>query len=277
MAVKYLKAITPASRGRAVLDLSALTTDKPEKTLTSGKKSISGRDNHGRISVRRRGSGNKRKYRRIDFKRNKHDIEAVVKSIEYDPNRTAFIALIVYKDGEKRYILAPEGLKTGDKIISGEDVKSVTGNALPLGNINTGSFIHNVELQPRKGGQIIRSAGSYGKLLGCDGKYASVQMPSGEVRMILRSCYATVGAVSNRDHINTQGGKAGWSRWKGRRPKVRGVVMNPVDHPMGGGEGRSSGGRHPCSPTGKLRKGYKTRKVKKYSDKFIIRKRKKKR
>jgi large subunit ribosomal protein L2 len=268
---------TPGQRGKILLDFKELTKKDPEKSLSKGIKFHAGRDNAGRISVRRKGGRGRRKYRLIDFKRDKRDIEATVKSIEYDPNRTANIALVAYADGEKRYILAPEGLNVGHKIINGENAKSITGNTLPMGKINIGSFIHNIEIREKKGGQLVRSAGSFAKILGRDGKYVSVEMPSGEVRLFLGKCYATVGELANKDHKNIMSGKAGRSRWQGKRPKVRGVVMNPVDHPMGGGEGRSSGGRHPCSPTGLLAKGYKTRRKNKYSDKFIIRKKSKKR
>lgn len=274
MAIKYFKPSTPGQRGKVLVKSDEVQKkNNPEKSLTKGKKRISGRDGQGRISVRRRGGGSKRKYREIDFKRDILDIEGKVKSVEYDPNRSSSIALVVYKNGEKRYILATENMKSGDVIINGENVKSVEGNCLPLKNIFVGSFIHNIEMKPGKGGQIVRSAGSYAKLLGKDGKYVSIELPSGEVRLILSSCLATVGVVSNKEKRNENSGKAGRSRWLGKRSKVRGVVMNPVDHPMGGGEGRSSGGRHPCSPTGVLSKGYKTRKKKKYSDKLIIRKR----
>jgi len=248
----------------------------PEKTLTKGIKKKSARDGQGHISVRRRGGGAKKKYRQIDFKRNLYDIYGTVKTIEYDPNRTSVISLVTYTNGEKRYVLTTEKMQVGSKIISGEKVKSKEGNHLPLMNINVGAFIHNIELVPGRGGKIVRSAGAFAKLLGKDGKYVSVELPSGEVRLILGTCYATVGVISNKEKKNEKSGKAGRTRWLGRRPKVRGVVMNPVDHPMGGGEGRSSGGRHPCSPTGLLAKGFRTRKAKKYSDAFIIRKRKRK-
>ena len=273
MGIKSYKPTTPGQRGKILLDFSEITKKNPEKSLTKGIKRSSGRDNQGRITVRRKGGGAKRKYRLIDFKRNKKE-RALVKSIEYDPNRSANIALLFYSDGEKRYILAPDGLKVGDEIYSGLNVKSQLGNALPLNKINVGAFIHNIEIKPGKGGQLCRGAGTVAKLLGNDGKYSTVQLPSGEVRLILSACYATVGQVGNKDFKNVVSGKAGRSRWLGKRPKVRGVAMNPVDHPMGGGEGRSSGGRQPVSPTGVLAKGLKTRKKKKYSDKFIIRGRK---
>lgn len=276
MIIKKFKPTTPSLRGK-VLVTGGTTRSKPEKTLTLGIKRVSGRDGGGRISVRRKGGGHKRVYRIIDFKRNKRDIWGVVKFIEYDPNRTCLIALVVYEDGEKRYILAPEKLKVGHKVMSSEGAKSEEGNSIPLKNINVGSFIHNIEINPGRGGQLVRSAGASARLLGKDGRYVSVQFPSGEVKKIFSENYATIGVLSNKEKINEKIGKAGKSRWLGRRPKVRGVVMNPVDHPMGGGEGRTSGGRHPCSPTGVKAKGYKTRVAKKYSDKFIIRKRKAKR
>lgn len=275
MGMKNFRPVTPGQRQKVLLDFSELTKNYPEKSLVSGKKRISSRDNKGRISIRRRGGGAKRRYRLVDFKRDKKDVFASVKAIEYDPNRSANIALLVYSDGEKRYILSPEGLKVGDRVSSGENAKIQVGCSLPLEKINSGVFIHNIEINPGKGGQLARSAGTYGKLLGRDGKYCSVEMPSGEVRLILQTCYATVGLVGNREHQNVSSGKAGRSRWLGRRPKVRGVVMNPVDHPMGGGEGKTSGGRHPVSPTGVLSKGFKTRSKKRYSDKMILRRRKK--
>ncbi len=274
--IKKARPVTPGRRGKVYLEYNEITTSKPFKKLTSGKKKISSRDNQGRISVRRRGGGHKRKYRIIDFKRDKFNVAGVVKSIEYDPNRNVFVSLVSYKDGEKRYILTTENMKVGFPVMSGESVKSEEGNALPLNKINIGSFVHNIEIKPSKGGQIVRSAGASARLLGLDGKYASVVLPSGETRRILGSCYATVGVLSNKEFKNIKWGKAGVSRWQGKRPKVRGVVMNPVDHPMGGGEGKTSGGRHPCSPTGMIAKGFKTRKPKKYSNQFITRRRKKK-
>lgn len=274
--VKNYKSTTPGLRGKVSVQYK-FTTDKPEKTLTSGKKSVSGRDGAGRISVRRRGGSHKKVYRIIDFKRNKLDIWATVKSIEYDPNRTSHIALLSYDDGEKRYILATENMVVGQRVIASVDARCEEGNAMPLKNINVGSFIHNIELNQGKGGQLIRAAGAFARLLGKDGKYVSVELTSGEVRRIFGENYATVGVLSNKEKVNEQKGKAGKTRWVGHRPKVRGVVMNPVDHPMGGGEGRTSGGRHPCSPTGIKAKGYKTRSGKKYSTRFIIRRRKMKR
>ena len=276
MGIKSLKPITPGQRGKIDLTFDEITLKKPQKSLTKGKKRLSGRDSKGRISVRRRGGGVKQKYRMIDFKRDKHDVLGVIKSIEYDPCRSSNISLVSYEDGDKRYILAPQGCQIGQKIMNGENARVDLGNSLPLGKINIGAFIHNIELKPGKGGQIVRSAGASAKLVGRDGEYSSIQLPSGEVRLILSRCYATIGEVGNKDYRNISRGKAGTSRKRGRRPKVRGVVMNPVDHPMGGGEGRTSGGRHPVSPTGILAKGYKTRKPKKYSNKFIIRRRKNK-
>ena len=275
MALKQLKPTTPGNRGKVNLKYVELTRKSSEKILTKGIKKNSGRGGDGKISVRRKGGGAKRKYRIIDFKRRKFDIQGMIKSIEYDPNRNAFIALVVYADGEKNYVLATANMIVGNKVISGEDVKSVEGNCLPLGKINIGAFVHNIELQPNKGGQMVRAAGTGAKILGRDGNKVSMMLPSGEVRIFDSKCKATVGVLSNHDAKNIKLGKAGASRWRGRRPKVRGVAMNPIDHPMGGGEGKTSGGRHPCSPTGVLTKGFKTRK-KKYSDKFIIRRKKKK-
>lgn len=274
MATKVYKATTPSMRGKVSVKAVELTGDAPEKSLLRRKKRVSARDNQGRISVRRRGGGHKKRYRLIDFKRKKYDVNAVVKTIEYDPNRTAFIALLVYEDGEKRYILATDGMKPGMSVVSGSDVRTAEGNSLPLEKINIGSFVHNIEINPGRGGQMVRSAGSFARVLGRDGDYVTLSFPSGEVKRILGRCYATVGIVSNKDKKNEKSGKAGRSRWLGKRPKVRGVVMNPVDHPMGGGEGKSSGGRHPCSPTGVAAKGLKTRSKKKYSDSFIVRRRK---
>ena len=278
MLMKYFKPITPGTRNKVIVGFGQISKVKPEKSLTKGKSRISGRDGQGRISVRRKGGGHKKKYRIIDFKRNKFDIPALVKTIEYDPNRSAFIALVAYKDGEKRYILASSNLQIGQTIIStsSKEIKNQEGNSMPLKFINVGNFVHNVELNPGKGGQIVRSAGSFAKLLGRDNEYVILQFPSGEVRKVLGKCYATIGVVSNKERKNESSGKAGRSRWLGKRPKVRGVVMNPVDHPMGGGEGKTSGGRHPCSPTGQPSKGLKTRKLKKYSTKFIVRRRKSK-
>ena len=275
MAIKRYKPTTPGRRFMTSVDYSAiLTTDKPYKGLVIGKKRISGRDNSGRISVRRRGGGHKRKYRIIDFKRDKIGIPAKVVSIEYDPNRTAFISLVVYRDGEKRYILYPEGLKVGDEIEQGPDVEIKVGNALPIGRIPVGMNIHNIEIHRGRGGQLVRSAGLSAKIMGREGDYTLVKLPSGEIRKIHNECYATIGVVGNADWINVMIGKAGRNRWLGRRPKVRGIAMNPCDHPHGGGEGRSKGRNHPQSPTGVLAKGYKTRRKRKYSDSMIVRRRK---
>ncbi len=274
MAIKKFRPITPASRYKTVLDFSELTTDKPVKSLTKGKKENAGRGHKGQISVRRRGGGHKRRYRTIDFKRNKYDIEGRVATIEYDPNRSANIALINYIDGEKRYIISPAGLKVGDKIMSGEKVEIKPGNAMPMDKIPLGSDIFNIEMTRGKGGQLVRSAGTSAVLTAKEGNYCLVKLPSGEIRKVHKDCYATYGEVGNKDHQNITIGKAGRTRWLKRRPKVRGVAMNPIDHPMGGGEGKSSGGGHPVSPTGVPSKGYKTRKKHKYSDKYIVKRRK---
>jgi large subunit ribosomal protein L2 len=276
MLIKSHRPTTPGLRGKVSVK-AFVNKVKPDKGLTFGKRRISGRGGDGQISVRRRGGGHKRLYRVIDFKRDKRNIWGTVKFIEYDPNRSALIALVVYEDGEKRYVLATETMAVGQKIISSKDAKSEDGNCLPLENINIGSFIHNIEINLGRGGQMIRSAGAFARLLGKDGDYVSVELASGEVRKFFSKNCATIGVLSNKEKINENKGKAGKNRWLGKRPKVRGVAMNPVDHPMGGGEGKSSGGRHPCSPTGQKSKGLKTRSVKKYSDKFIIRKRKLKR
>ena len=274
MAVKKYKPVTPSRRYFSVVDSSDITSRKPHKPLTEGKKRISGRNNAGRMTVRRRGGGHKRLYRAIDFKRSKRNIEAKVLTIEYDPNRSARIALLSYVDGEKRYILAPDGLKVGDRVVAGTNVKVAVGNAMPIGNMPLGTVVHNVELNPGRGGQLARSAGTFIQLVGKEGKHCIVKLPSGETRILHKECFATVGQIGNQDHFNISLGKAGRSRWLGRRPKVRGVAMNPVDHPHGGGEGKSSGGRHPVSPWGKPTKGYKTRKKNKPSDRYIIGKRK---
>ena len=274
MGLKKLKPMTPGQRNKIANDYKAITTNVPEKSLTEAKRKSGGRNNQGRMTSRYIGGGHKQKYRTIDFKRNKTGINATVKTIEYDPNRSAFIALLYYADGEKRYILAPQGLKVGDVVQSGDDVAPEVGNAMPLGKLPLGAVVHNIELKPGKGGAIARSAGSYAQLSAREGKYATIKMPSGETRLILTTCMATVGSVSNAEHSLEISGKAGRTRWKGRRPRVRGVVMNPVDHPMGGGEGRASGG-HPRSRNGVPAKGFKTRKPKKYSNKFIVEKRKK--
>uniref|UniRef100_A0A7V3NV35 Large ribosomal subunit protein uL2 n=1 Tax=candidate division WOR-3 bacterium TaxID=2052148 RepID=A0A7V3NV35_UNCW3 len=273
MGVKKFRPVTPSRRFMTVLDFSEITKEEPEKSLLEPLKKSGGRNNTGRITVRFRGGGHRRHYRIIDFKREKVGVPAKVISIEYDPNRTARIALLQYMDGEKRYIIAPEGLKVGDMVMSGPDAEIKVGNALPLERIPEGIPIHNIELVPGKGGQLVRAAGASAVILSKEGKYAHVQLPSGEVRLINVKCYATIGQVSNLDHENVIIGKAGRSRWLGRRPHVRGMVMNPVDHPLGGGEGRSKSGRHPCSPTGVV-DGKKTRKKRKPSDRFIVRRRK---
>ncbi|MGN7437844.1 MAG: 50S ribosomal protein L2 [Alcanivorax sp.] len=275
MALKKFNPITPGTRQLIQIDRSDLYKGAPEKALTEGLSKTGGRNNHGRMTARHKGGGHKRKYRIIDWKRTKWDVEATVERIEYDPNRTAFIALIEYADGERAYILAPQRLKVGDKVIAGEKTDVKPGNAMKLKNMPVGTIIHNIEMKPGKGAQMIRSAGTYAQLVGRDQGYAQIKLASGELRIVLSECMASVGAVSNPDHMNTNMGKAGRNRWKGRRPHVRGVVMNPVDHPHGGGEGKSSGGRNPVTPWGVPTKGYKTRKKKKDSDKYIIRRRKK--
>jgi large subunit ribosomal protein L2 len=272
MAVKKLKPTTPGQRHRIAPDFSDITTNKPEKSLTAVIKRTGGRNNEGHRTARYIGGGHKRKYRIIDFKRDKNNVNAEVTTIEYDPNRSARIALLKYEDGEKRYILAPQGLQVGQKVISGEKVAPEVGNSMPLINMPLGTIVHNIELKPGKGGQMARSAGTYAQLLAKDGKYVTLKMPSGEMRLVLGACLATVGSVSNPDHMNVVLGKAGRNRWLGRRPRVRGVAMNPVDHPMGGGEGRASGG-HPRSRNGIPAKGKKTRSLKKYSNRLIIAKR----
>ena len=276
MGIKKYKPTSPGRRHGSVLDFAEITTSKPEKSLLRPLKKTGGRNNTGRITVRRRGGGHKRRYRLIDFKRDKEGVPGTVKTIEYDPNRSSNIALIVYADGEKRYILAPLGLSVGQKILSGPEADPVPGNSLSLSDIPVGLMIHNIELQPGRGAQICRSAGSYGQLQAREGTYAVVLLPSGELRRIHVRCRATIGRVGNTDHQNVKLGKAGRRRHMGRRPKVRGTAMNPVDHPLGGGEGRTKGGRHPCSPTSVLAKGGKTRKRNNPTDKFILRRRKKK-
>ncbi|WP_026904293.1 50S ribosomal protein L2 [Pedobacter glucosidilyticus] len=274
MGLRKFKPVTPGTRFRVGADFTEITTRTPEKSLVVKSKKSGGRNNTGKMTMRYLGGGHKQLYRLIDFKRDKKDIPATVATIEYDPNRTARIALLHYADGEKRYIIAPEGLQVGQKVVSGENVAPEIGNTTTLANIPLGSIIHNIEINPGRGAQIARSAGSYAQLAARDGKYATIKMPSGETRLILVTCTATIGTVSNSEHSNEVLGKAGRKRWLGRRPRVRGVAMNPVDHPMGGGEGRSSGG-HPRSRKGLLAKGFKTRDKKKYSDRFIIERRKK--
>jgi large subunit ribosomal protein L2 len=272
MPIKAYKPTSPGRRFQTVQTFDDITTSDPHKPLVESLHRSGGRNNHGELTSWWRGGGHKRLYRIIDFKRDKKDIPGKVSTIEYDPNRSARIALVTYADGEKRYILQPNGLKVGDAVISGDNVDILPGNALPLKNIPLGTMLHNVELKPGKGGQIARSAGSSVQLVAKEGDYASVKMPSGEIRHIAIVCYATVGQVGNLDHENVSIGKAGRQRWLGKRPHVRGVVMNPVDHPHGGGEGKTSGGRHPVSPWGLPTKGYKTRN-RKSTDKFIVQRR----
>jgi len=269
MAVKKFRPTTPSLRFRTVPTFEDITSAVPEKSLLRPLKKSGGRNNKGRVTAFCRGGGHKRKYRIIDFKRKKHNIPARVASIEYDPNRSARIALLHYVDGQKTYILAPLDLKVDDVLMSGESVENRSGNSMPLGKMLLGTTVHNVELRPGKGGQMARSAGSFCQLVAKEGGKATLKMPSGEVRTVPDKCYATIGQVSNVDHKNIVWGKAGASRWRGIRPSVRGVAMNPVDHPMGGGEGRSSGGRHPCTPWGKPTKGYKTRSKRKRSDHVV--------
>jgi large subunit ribosomal protein L2 len=270
MALKSFKPITPSLRQLVIVDRSELFKGKPVKMLTEGKSSSGGRNNNGRITVRFRGGGHKQTYRIIDFKRRGHDNEvATVERIEYDPNRTAFIALIKYPDGKLSYIIAPQRLAVGDTVVSGDAVDIKPGNAMPIGNIPVGTLVHNVEMKIGKGGALARSAGNYAQIVGRDQGYVIIRLNSGEQRLVHGGCYATVGAVSNPDHMNTNLGKAGRQRWLGRRPHNRGVTMNPIDHPHGGGEGRTSGGRHPVTPWGKPTKGKKTRSNKR-TDQFIV-------
>jgi large subunit ribosomal protein L2 len=269
MALKTFKPVTPSLRQLVIVDRSDLYKGKPVKTLTEGKTSKGGRNNLGRVTVRFRGGGHKQAYRLVDFKRRKLDVVAKVERIEYDPNRTAFIALIRYADDELAYILAPQRLSAGDEVISGNQVDVKPGNAMPIGNIPVGTIVHNVEVKIGKGGAIARSAGNYAQIVGRDQGYVIIRLNSGEQRLVHGQCFATIGAVSNPDHMNISLGKAGRSRWLGRRPHNRGVTMNPVDHPHGGGEGRTSGGRHPVTPWGKPTKGKKTR-TNKQTDKFIV-------
>ncbi len=273
MAVRKFKPITPGQRGKVIGTFDEITASVPEKSLTVGLRKTGGRNNYGKMTVRYIGGGHKRAYRLIDFKRNKNGVPATVKSIEYDPNRSARIALLYYADGEKRYILAPNGLTVGAKVMSGNNALPEVGNALPLANIPVGTVIHNIELRPGQGAILVRSAGVFAQLTSKEGAYAIIKLPSGETRKILATCMATVGSVGNSDHALEKSGKAGRSRWLGRRPHNRGVVMNPVDHPMGGGEGRQSGG-HPRSRKGLYAKGKKTRAPKKQSSKYIIERRK---
>jgi len=275
MPVKTVKPTTPGQRQKSVSTFEEITKSKPEKSLVRPLKKSGGRNNKGRITSRRRGGGHKRQYRIIDFKRNKFDIPAKVVAIEYDPNRSARIALLHYTDGEKRYILSPYGIKVGDKVVSSQKKAPLKiGNCLPLSKIPSGLFVHNVELVPGKGAQMVRSAGVGAQVLAKDAGMVTLKLPSGEVRMVSEKCMVTIGEVGNKSHETVKIGKAGRSRWLGRRPKVRGVAMNPVDHPMGGGEGKSSGGRHPTTPWGKPTKGYKTRKKNKTSNRYITKRRK---
>ncbi len=274
MGIRKLKPTTPGQRHRSINDFAVLSAVAPEKSLTVPNRRSGGRNNTGKMTMRYVGGGAKQRYRIVDFNREKFNIPATVKSIEYDPNRTAFIALLVYADGEKRYIIAPNGLVAGQTLLSGPGVAPEVGNAMKLSDMPLGTIVHNVELRPGQGGIIARSAGAFAQLAARDGKYATLRMPSGESRLILTECMATIGTVSNADHSQVDSGKAGRSRWLGRRPRTRGVAMNPVDHPMGGGEGRASGG-HPRSRKGIPAKGYKTRTPKKASNRYIIEKRKK--
>ena len=274
MAVRKLKPVTPGQRGKIVSSFEQITDKAPEKSLLMPVRKSGGRNNQGRMTMRYMGGGHKKRFRKIDLLRDKDGMPAIVKSIEYDPNRSARIALLVYEDGEKRYIIAPNGLQTGQKVVSGAGATPDVGNTLKLADLPLGTIIHNIELRPGQGAILARSAGSYAQLTSRDGKYAIIKLPSGESRMILTSCKATVGTVSNPDHDLERSGKAGRSRWLGRRPRVRGVAMNPVDHPMGGGEGKASGG-HPRSRKGLLAKGFKTRSKKKDSNKYILERRKK--
>lgn len=276
MGIRKLKPTTPGQRQRSVSDFENVSKSTPEKSLTAPIKSFGGRNRQGRMTMRHRGGAHKRRYRVIDFKRDKHGIPATVHAFEYDPNRSARIALLYYADGEKRYMLAPEKLTLGQTVISGETTEPAVGNCMKLAYIPLGTAVHNIELQPGKGGVMARSAGTFAQLTAREGKYVVLRLPSGETRMVLSSCYATIGTVGNAEHQNIDIGKAGRNRWLGKRPHTRGVVMNPVDHPMGGGEGRSSGG-HPRSRKGLPAKGYKTRKKKKASNRFIISRKKKKR
>jgi len=274
MALRQFNPVTASLRGTVLIDRSELWKGKPVKALTVGKSHSGGRNNHGHTSVRFRGGGHKQSYRNVDFKRRKFDVAATVERLEYDPNRSAFIALIKYQDGELSYIIAPQRLKAGDQVIAGSRVDIKPGNAMPMAAIPVGTIIHNIEMKPGAGGKMARAAGTYAQLVGKDAGYAQVKLMSGELRVVRAECMASVGAVSNPDNMNQKIGKAGRTRWLGRRPHNRGVVMNPVDHPLGGGEGRSSGGRHPVSPWGQPAKGYKTRGNKR-TDKMIVRRRNK--
>jgi large subunit ribosomal protein L2 len=272
MALKQFKPVTPSLRSVVLIDREELYKGRPVKSLTKGLRKSGGRNNHGHITTRHHGGGHKKLYRVVDFKRRKFDVEATVERLEYDPNRTAFIALLKYKDGEQAYILAPQRLAVGDKVVSGERVDIRPGNALPMRNIPVGTIIHNIEIKPGRGGQLARSAGTFVQLVGKDQGFALLRLSSGEVRKVRAECFATIGAVSNPDQQNQSIGKAGRNRWKGWRPTVRGTAMNPIDHPHGGGEGRTKGGRHPVTPWGRPTKGYKTR-HNKSTDQYIVRRR----
>ena len=274
MGIRTIKPTTSGNRFATRSDFVEITATQPEKKLTKALRKSGGRNNKGRITVRHRGGGHRRRYRIIDFKRDKTDIVATVATIEYDPNRSANIALLHYADGEKRYILSPFRLKVGDQVVSSPSAKLKIGNALHLKNIPTGLTVHNVEMTPGKGGQMVRSAGTGAQVMAHDGGFTTLKLPSGEIRLVRSECYAVIGEVGNKSHEQIVSGKAGRTRWLGRRPSVRGVAMNPVDHPMGGGEGKSSGGRHPCTPWGKPTKGYKTRKRNKKSNAHIVKRRK---
>ena len=276
MPTRRLKPDTPSRRYMSISTFEEITKKTPERKLTTALRKTGGRNNHGRITSRHRGGGHRRRYRIIDFKRSKYDMAAVITSIEYDPNRSSRIALVTYEDDEKRYIIAPDGLKVGDNIISTQknQIPFKTGNAMPLGSIPEGLLVHNIELKPGKGAQMARSAGTYARIMASEVGMITLKLPSGELRMVSEKCLATIGIVGNKSHESIVIGKAGRSRWLGRRPKVRGVVMNPVDHPHGGGEGRTSGGRHPVSPWGMPTKGYRTRKKNKASNKYIVKRRK---
>jgi len=273
MGLKKYRPVTAGTRFMTVNSFEEITADRPYMPLTEEMRRSGGRNNHGRMTSRHRGGGHKRRYRIVDFRRNKRAIPAVVETIEYDPNRSANIALLKYRDGERRYILAPLGLQVGDAVMAGDEAEVRPGNALPLARIPLGTFVHNVEMKPGKGGQLARGAGTAAQLMARERGYAILRLPSKEMRMVPQVCYATIGQVGNTDHENITIGKAGKSRHRGRRPHVRGVAMNPVDHPMGGGEGKSSGGRHPCTPWGKPTKGYKTRRKRNPSDRLILRRR----
>ncbi|MCX7050243.1 MAG: 50S ribosomal protein L2 [Candidatus Sumerlaeota bacterium] len=275
MPIKTYKPTTPSRRSMTALDHAEVTRTTPEKSLTRGKTTTGGRNNYGRATSRHRGGGHKRSYRTIDFRRDKDNIAGKVATIEYDPNRSALVALLHYADGEKRYILCPLGVQVGQTLISGEEAEFRPGNCLPLRKIPVGAIVHNIELKPGKGAQMVKSAGASAQVMAKEGHYVTLRLPSGEMRMVHQECRATAGQVGNLEHENVSLGKAGRSRWLGRRPHSRGVAMNPVDHPMGGGEGRTSGGRNPCSPWGVLAKGYKTRCPRKQSSKYIVRRRSK--